>query len=298
MIYQTIALALLPLTLGCPGSPAFMHAKCEMGLSFENSCDAVLEEMSSRINSDWVDPHNGGIYSMTSMNSTSMTGQRVTGDGKYTDLFDFSLQSSGSGCEVDACSESQVNSIKDYSTNYCNLHSLYCSSADGCTVVKTQLSYEEKYTSCSQHDDVCVAQSYLKVGNTQCQSDIDGAKAELAKAEVPIQKAIVDCANPKDGVSDECTQDIQEAATLAKGAVPFLEAALVDCVGEFGPACTADIDAIKADMDGVQAVIQLAITDCSEGGSDINCKKDLANIAAYLTAAKPDIEAAVADCKL
>ena len=56
-----------------------------------------------------------------------------------------------------ACSESQVNSVIDYSTNYCNLHSLYCNSSDGCPTAGTDLTYSESYSSCSQHDDVCVA---------------------------------------------------------------------------------------------------------------------------------------------
>lgn len=57
---------------------------------------------------------------------------------------------------VSACSESQVTSVVDYSTNYCNLHSLYCNSSSGCPTAGKDLTYTEKYSSCSQHDDVCV----------------------------------------------------------------------------------------------------------------------------------------------
>ena len=82
------------------------------------------------------------------------TNQRVTGDKKYTDKFDFSFspQVGGVGCVLSACSESQVTSVLDYSTNFCNLHALYCSSADGCPTAGTDLSYSESYSSCSQHD--------------------------------------------------------------------------------------------------------------------------------------------------
>ena len=50
-----------------------------------------------------------------------------------------------------------MNSVLDYSTNYCNLHSLYCSFADGCPTVGGDLTYTEDFNSCKQHDDVCVA---------------------------------------------------------------------------------------------------------------------------------------------
>ena len=93
----------------------------------------------------FVDPHNGGTYSVTGETADALTGQRTTGDGKYTDKFDFTFTGNGEGCEVEACSESQVTSVIDYSTNYCNLHVLY----DG-------LKNSETFSSCSQHDDVCV----------------------------------------------------------------------------------------------------------------------------------------------
>merc|ERR1719421_2384314 len=67
----------------------------------------------------WVDPHNGGKYTLTSATDTVLLTQRVTGNGKYTDLQKFTLQADGSGCTVTACSESQVFSVIDYSTNFC-----------------------------------------------------------------------------------------------------------------------------------------------------------------------------------
>jgi len=106
----------------------------------------------------WADPHNSGIYTFTSTSESDITGIRSTGDGKYTDKYDFHFDAtSDSTCMVSACSESQVMSVLDYSTNYCNLHSLYCNSGEGCPIVGADLTYSEDYKSCSQHDSVCVA---------------------------------------------------------------------------------------------------------------------------------------------
>jgi len=117
--------------------------------------------MTARVNSaDWVDPHNGGTYTITESEFPNLSGQRVTGDGKYTDKFDFFFTEGEPDypmCIAIACSESQVFSISDYSTNYCNLHSLYCNSADGCPTVGADLTYDETYHRCRQHDNVCVA---------------------------------------------------------------------------------------------------------------------------------------------
>jgi hypothetical protein len=119
-----------------------------------------MAEMNGRAagTNGWVDPHNGGTYSLTTTSSNDIEGQRTTGDKKYTDKFDFNFKTVGDGCEVTACSESQVTSVLDYSTNYCNLHSLYCNSAEGCPTAGKDLTYTEKYDSCSQHDNVCVVQ--------------------------------------------------------------------------------------------------------------------------------------------
>jgi hypothetical protein len=51
---------------------------------------------------------------------------------------------SGGACQFTACSESQVTSIGDASTNYCNTRMLLCGKADGCKPVKHQLTYSEK----------------------------------------------------------------------------------------------------------------------------------------------------------
>merc|ERR1712022_64354 len=102
----------------------------------------------------WTDPHNKGKYTITSSSGSAMALKHLTGTGKYTDklMLTFSSTSNG-GCSLDACSESQVTSVLDMSTNYCNLHDLYCSD-DECHVLSSKLSYSEDVKSCSsgQHD--------------------------------------------------------------------------------------------------------------------------------------------------
>jgi hypothetical protein len=148
----------------CPGSPAAIHAKCEMTITFpESSCQEVKEEIVGRIAGErnWADPHNGGTYTLLSSDTDTNTlqGSRRTGDGKYTDLFQFNFDessttenSSSATCIVKACSESQVTSVLDFSTNYCNLHSLYCNAnGDGCPIVQHELQYKEDFKNCRQN---------------------------------------------------------------------------------------------------------------------------------------------------
>jgi hypothetical protein len=119
-------------------------------------CDAVREEILARLQGEnqWKDPHNEGTYTLLEGSAAAageIQGSRRTGDGKYTDLFDFTFTESETGdCVVKACSESQVFSILDFSTNYCNLFALYCNSADACPVVHHELEYKEEYNRCWQ----------------------------------------------------------------------------------------------------------------------------------------------------
>jgi hypothetical protein len=166
----------------CPGSPAGIHAKCQMVVQFPSSsssdCTMVKEEIMHRILGDngWIDPHNHGHYKLLKQENANDTtnenegdvdddgmilASRRTGNDKYTDLMlltflkqqEPSDGATGGACIVQACSESQVTSVIDYSTNYCNLHNLFCSSQDGCTVVEHDLlQYQEQYKSCSQRD--------------------------------------------------------------------------------------------------------------------------------------------------
>lgn len=145
----------------CPGSPAWTNAKCKMTVLFQQPCTTVISEINLRLTSStWIDPHNRGTYtqlssSRNSSNHILVKGSRLTGDGKYTDLFTFYTTDKNSSshpqCEVNACSESQVFSILDFSTNYCNLRNLYCNSKDGCSPVEYELDYEEIYVDCHQN---------------------------------------------------------------------------------------------------------------------------------------------------
>ena len=73
-----VGIALIPaLVLACPGSASKMHAKCDMTVSFTDSCDIVIAEISGRVSSaDWVDPHNGGTYSISNSTAAFLSGQR------------------------------------------------------------------------------------------------------------------------------------------------------------------------------------------------------------------------------
>jgi hypothetical protein len=127
----------------CPGSSAFIHAKTTIGASCTNSCADVAKVITGRASSGtWVDPHNrgkyqlvksdeqGGVYTLT-VHRTTPAG--ATG-GQNTDHVVLQLLPSGSGCAVSTCSESQVTSVLDFGTNYCNAHDLFCSDA-GCNAI-------------------------------------------------------------------------------------------------------------------------------------------------------------------
>lgn len=170
MIQRLLSLLVLPAIIqattkiACPGSPSWKHAKCTMGVTFPStSCTDVHNEISSRIGglNAWADPHNGGTYTSSrdevdeSTGTRTLEGSRVTGDGKYTDKFTLVLmesESNSGSCTMTACSESQVTSILDFSTNYCNLRNLYCNSEDGCPIVNWNLDYEETHNDCWQNN--------------------------------------------------------------------------------------------------------------------------------------------------
>jgi len=138
----------------CPPAPFISHASCKEEVTFSDSCDAVRSEISARVNgqySAWHDPHNNGTYTFTDNSTeTEWSLERLTGDGKYTDKILFTFTDSGSGCFVTACSESQVFSILDYGTNYCNMHDLYCSDKE--CYPFTMLTYTESVKSCTDDD--------------------------------------------------------------------------------------------------------------------------------------------------
>jgi len=133
----------------CPGSPAGMHASMKVTVDTDASCDAVQAEIEARAGGNWVDPHNGGIYSVLSSSNGLINTQRTTnpatsvGGTVYTDKQTFELTSTSGGCQVKGCSESQSGSFSDFSTNYCDLRNLYCGSSDGCASVSTDFTSTE-----------------------------------------------------------------------------------------------------------------------------------------------------------
>ena len=149
----------------CPGSPASFHSKCSYSVQFSDSnCAQVQTEILARMqgNASWVDPHNGGTYTVLSSlgcpgsGCLSILGQRVTGLAPhYTDKFKLTFNGDQSQCTMTACSESQGSSLYDASTNYCNMHVLYCTGAQGCpSVDNPNFVYTESNFDCTHGDSV------------------------------------------------------------------------------------------------------------------------------------------------
>ncbi|KAJ1439106.1 hypothetical protein B484DRAFT_392002 [Ochromonadaceae sp. CCMP2298] len=139
--------------MDCPSSPVMQHSGCEMTTAFTASCSAVKSEVLQRVNGQydrWHDPHNNGTYTTANTAADSVFDlERVTGDQKYTDKIRFTFSDNASGCTLEACSESQVFSISDFGTNYCNSHDLYCADA-GCHPF-TELKFTESFGKCTDH---------------------------------------------------------------------------------------------------------------------------------------------------
>jgi hypothetical protein len=135
----------------CPGSGSLIHASMKVTVNAAASCSDVQAEIESRAKGAgaWVDPHNGGIYSLLQSNAGVIQTQRTTnpatsvGGKLYTDKQTFVLSDVDGGCKIEGCSESQGTSVGDFSTNYCDLRNLYCGSADGCTTVSKDFTSDE-----------------------------------------------------------------------------------------------------------------------------------------------------------
>ena len=147
----------------CPGSPAAIHAKSQLTLTFPSPCDVVAELVFSRATSDsWIDPHNGGNYTLLSDNrpSTILMSRAAGSQAKtpkgpnYDDQVKFTFLPTENwgrpdgGCQVRACSESHVTSVLDFGTNYCNMHDLICKDPAYCGKTPSNYSYTEEVDSC------------------------------------------------------------------------------------------------------------------------------------------------------
>jgi len=135
----------------CPGSPAFgPHAWMQVRVTASASCAAVKAEILARISGQngWVDPHNGGQYTLLGSTDSVINVKRLTGDQQFTDKQDFTLTDGPNGsCRLTGCSESQGPSVGDFSTNYCNLRMLYCGAAEGCSPVLGDIAIRENSVS-------------------------------------------------------------------------------------------------------------------------------------------------------
>jgi len=161
--------------IDCPSSPAERHAAAAVEFRVDESCYNVNEEILARIagNQDgsWADPHNSGSYFLDGSDSYTTESVRTytldvrrqtgpasasitspTGDkGPFTDKMSFVLEPfwnldqsiRETGCSVRSCSVSQVTSVADGSTGYCNMRNLFCGSDAGCTPVKTDATFTE-----------------------------------------------------------------------------------------------------------------------------------------------------------
>ena len=143
----------------CPGSPVNKHAACSVSIQFKNSCADVQAEISARIAKNMDRKSHPGQYKEILDAGSCTKGSRTTGSGAqpgpYTDIFGFAFQQAGNSCSVHACSESQVRSLCDYSTNFCNLFNLFCSSADGCAHALHDLSYTYSTGTSCDHTSSC-----------------------------------------------------------------------------------------------------------------------------------------------
>ena len=83
----------------------------------------------------------------------------MTGNKKYTDKLNMKLTPSNTSCIISSCSESQITSYADFSTNYCNMHVLYCGSQDNCPIVTWDFNYSEakKASSGQVNANDCIA---------------------------------------------------------------------------------------------------------------------------------------------
>lgn len=156
----------------CPNPHGFLlyYAGMEIHAEADASCADVIDEIKARVASqgtNWVDPHNGGHYTILSQGQNELQLERKTGGaGKYTDKIHIQLQSGSSGkCEIHGCSRSQVNSYLDFSTNYCNIVALYCGNLDGKNCAPVKHDFTSAQRSAKSHAGATSHVSDCKLGD-------------------------------------------------------------------------------------------------------------------------------------
>jgi hypothetical protein len=128
----------------CPSGPWVPHAGLRMTSTAAVDCETVKAEMRSRVAGEngWYDQHNHGTYTEQNYGG-DLSYSRVTGNGKYTDKMVFVFTDVDGSCKIEGCSKSQVFSILDFSTNYCEQKLLYCGSDEGCNVANYDFTHTE-----------------------------------------------------------------------------------------------------------------------------------------------------------
>lgn len=140
MIFSIIFALPADASVTCPGSPFFQHAKAEAEWTLNNSCDQVRKEIYARVakENNWIDAHNQGTYAnRTATDESDESLIELTRTTPYvmlnsyknvqfTDKINLKLEQNPSNtqCTVIGCSESQIRSFWDFSTNFCNLQVL------------------------------------------------------------------------------------------------------------------------------------------------------------------------------
>jgi len=151
----------------CPSSPVRLHCWLNWKFTVNTSCDHVLSEVLHRVNSQpkkWQDPHNNGTYMLLGKKANELQLSRLTGDLAYTDKLAIQTENVDHGCLVRSCSRSQVYSIGDKGTNYCNVRNLLCGrySDPPCEIVHDSIGVidnEELYSSLGAGSDSGICSS-------------------------------------------------------------------------------------------------------------------------------------------
>jgi len=207
-----VGIAVATADMTCPSTPASLACGMKVTTTASASCADVLGEMNARIAGQygaWHDPHNNGTYSVESYGGTFST-SRLTGDGKYTDKQIFTLTDQSGSCLIEACSRSQVTSLFDKGTNYCDVKMLFCGSKDGCKPVKNDFSVGQETTS------------------KFAQASVDmGACLAVSEAQVPVGrgcgfscKTASDCTSGGCGICDDGFCQAQAIVTELAGVAP------------------------------------------------------------------------------
>merc|ERR1712166_1185303 len=226
-----VGIAVATADMTCPSTSASLACGMKVTTTASASCADVLGEMKARIAGQygaWHDPHHNGTYSVESYGGTFST-SRLTGDGKYTDKQIFTLTDQSGSCLIEACSRSQVNSLFDKGTNYCDVKMLFCGSKDGCKPVKNDFAVGQETTSKFAQASVDMG-ACLKVSEAQVLPEIASPKA------VPVGrgcgfscKTASDCDSPCGVCNDGFCQAQAAVTELADAQTSLYKISGGDC---------------------------------------------------------------------